>query len=79
VSNKYLVLGSVLLLSTSAMGGKPAKVNEHVCKSVNAKIDQVNSQLRAGYTVKRGEQLKEKLRDLKKQHRACRLKKFKVE
>ena len=77
--NKYLVLGSVLLLSTSAICGEPVKVNETVCKSVNAKIDQVNSQLRAGYTVRRGEQLKEELRNLKDQHRACRLKRFQVE
>lgn len=48
---------------------KPSGVN---CAGIDKQIKRVNSQLRSGYSVKEGERLKEKLRNLKSQRYTCK-------
>ena len=55
---------------------KSAKVNKKQCAGVNKKIQRINSQLKAGYSLKKGEVLKDKLRKLDKQKYTCSRKRY---
>ena len=46
-------------------------VTDKSCRKVVKKIKLLESQLRQGYSLKRGEKLKKRLRKLKKQRYAC--------
>ncbi|MCP3673881.1 MAG: hypothetical protein GY829_05360 [Gammaproteobacteria bacterium] len=74
----YLLI--TFLLSTmnyiAAKTTSDIKISETSCTGVNAKIERLYSQLRAGYKVKQGEVWKAKLRKLKKQRYACKKKRF---
>lgn len=65
----------VTILAWSDLGAAP-KVSESKCKFVTKKIENTQSRLRAGYKVKPGERLKEKLRKLRRLKRACRQKNY---
>jgi len=66
----------LLLFCSTSYAGKTIKVSEKSCTKVDKKISHINSTLRAGYSLKKGEQLKKKLRKLQKQKFACRMKRF---
>ena len=68
-----LVVGTFIALASHATyaGSGDIKVSKSKCQNVSKNIDNVNSQLRSGYSVKQGERLKERLRDLRKLKRAC--------
>ncbi len=63
-----LGLGSTNVIAT--------EVNEYTCKRVEAKIDHVNSKMRAGYTLEQGERLKDEFRKLKKIRNKCKKKRI---
>ena len=69
----YLIL---LLTLTSILNADTTSVNKKTCLSIAKKIKIQNSKLRAGYSLKQGEKLKHKLRLLKKQQYACRMKRY---
>ena len=65
-----LLLGPVLIASPD-----PADraADAAACRQVNAQIRRVESQMRAGYSAKRGVQLEARLRKLRdKRYRICR-------
>jgi len=72
----YVLLIIVLLTSLQLQGGSRLMVNEKSCKGIDIKIEKLNSQLRSGYTLKKGEVWKSKLRVLKKNKFDCRMKRF---
>ena len=51
-------------------------INKKKCAGVNKKMQRINSQLKAGYNLKKGEVLKDKLRKLEKQKYACSKKRY---
>ncbi|MFT5452983.1 MAG: hypothetical protein ACI9N9_002481 [Enterobacterales bacterium] len=55
---------------------KSISINKKKCAGVNKKMQRINSQLKAGYNLKKGEVLKDKLRKLEKQKYACSRKRF---
>ena len=76
---KISALCILFLVSSFVNAGQKYNINKYSCKKVTNKIEYINSQLRAGFTVRRGEQLKEDLRAREKQRRSCKHKGFKVD
>lgn len=70
----------ILILSLGFFSAIEAKSNLPVsrdkCSGTDKKIRRLDSQLRAGYSLKKGEKLKQKYRQLKKLQYACRMKRF---
>ena len=62
--------------SSASSGFTPSKSQ---CAGIEQRIDDINSRMRAGYSTREGEQLKERLRNLKKQRYECKKKGFSVE
>ena len=52
--------------------------NEYECAGVQGNISNIDDRLRAGYKVRTGERLKERLRHLKKLRYACKKAGFKT-
>ena len=77
-----LVIIGLLLVSSNieaarkATASKSISINKKKCAGVNKKIQRINSQLKAGYSLKKGEALKDKLRQLDKQKYACSRKRY---
>ena len=77
-----LIIIGLLLVSSNIEAGRKATasksigINEKKCAGVNKKIQRINSQLKAGYNLKKGEVLKDKLRQLDKQKYACSRKRY---
>jgi hypothetical protein len=63
------IIVSIILFIQPALAAKT--VNEKSCRKVAKQIKQVESQMRQGYSLKKGEQLMNRLRKLKKQRYAC--------
>ncbi len=74
---KCVLLACLLAVVASSSYGKEA-VSPPQCKKIKSKIAKVNSQLRAGYKVKKGEKLKEKYRQLKKVRNQCKRKRYPI-
>ena len=55
----------------SEVASEVAKPNAKSCREVAKKVKRLESTMRQGYTVKKGEQLKRKMRKLKKQRYLC--------
>ena len=55
---------------------KKVTYSKQKCAGIDKKIDRLNSQMRAGYNLKKGERLKAKLRSLEKKKYGCRMKRF---
>ncbi len=66
----------VVLLGLGSASVTATEVNEYTCKRIEAKIDHVNSKMRAGYTLEQGERLKDEFRQLKKIRNKCKKKRF---
>ncbi|PCJ48445.1 MAG: hypothetical protein COA74_08600 [Gammaproteobacteria bacterium] len=62
--------------SRNSKHSKSAVISKKSCSSVDKKINHLNSKLRAGYSLKKGEVMKEKLRRLDKKKYACGRKRF---
>lgn len=62
--------------ANKATASKNLNINKKQCAGVNKKIQRINSQLKAGYNLKRGEVLKDKLRKLEKQKYSCSRKRY---
>ncbi len=72
-----MIKQSLLIAALLSVGvAQASEVSKHSCKRIEAKIDHVNSQMRAGYTLERGERLKEEFRRLKKIRNKCKKKRF---
>lgn len=52
---------------------------KRACKEINRNIDHLNSQMRAGYSLKEGERYRKLLKALKDNRRLCKKKKYPVE
>ena len=77
-----LIIISLLLVSINieaakkSTASKSLSINKKKCAGINKKIQRINSQLKAGYNLKKGEVLKDKLRQLDKQKYACSRKRY---
>ncbi|MFT4806664.1 MAG: hypothetical protein ACI9YE_003900 [Psychroserpens sp.] len=69
---KYLVLVTLLSVSTTALAKKELPVNRYMCQNVEYKIDVVKERQRKGYSSKQGERLRTKLKELKVLERNCK-------
>lgn len=70
---KILVFSLLVMLSFPAT----AKINEAYCKSVNAKIENINKKMKKGYSNSLGEYYKKELKKLEKERYKCWKKGFK--
>ncbi len=73
---KALLIPSILLFSINIYAVNKVKISASSCIGIDPKITNLNSHLRMGYSVKKGEVLKKKLRKLKQQRYACKMKRF---
>ena len=71
-----VVLFILISLSAAALQGAKVDVSKKSCLTIDGKIKKQDSKLRAGYSLKQGEKWKHKLRFLKKQKYACRMKRY---
>ena len=75
------MIGTLLMLpnieaARKNTAAKSISINKKKCAGVNKKMQRINSQLKAGYNLKKGEVLKDKLRKLDKQKYACSRKRY---
>ena len=68
----------LLLVSTTTLANDRFTPSEYTCAGIEKRIDHINSRMRAGYSAKEGERLKQELRALKKQRDVCKKKGFAV-
>lgn len=69
-----------LVLPQLSLAGTPDfKPSKTACAGIDKQIDRVNSKLRAGYSIREGERLKEDLRMLKSKRYSCTRMGFSVE
>jgi hypothetical protein len=74
--NKLITLLPLLFISSptfSASNFEPSKFN---CSAIEKRIKNINSKMRAGYSAREGERLREELRTLKDHRYACKKKQF---
>lgn len=68
----------VFLLFPLASQAGTIKVTKNSCSTVKKQMDNINSQMRRGYSTQQGERLKERLRFLQKEQRQCKNKGYKI-
>jgi len=71
-----MLIGTSLDAAVKTKASKHIKVNKKICIGINKKIETINSLLRVGYSLKKGEVLKAKLRKLEKQKYTCSRKRY---
>jgi hypothetical protein len=77
---KLLIISLIgLAVSTTVMARADFKPSTKKCQGIDKKIDKVNSRLRNGYTVRKGERLKDQLRELKSNRFTCTTNGFSVD
>ena len=76
---KITILIPLMLTATYSFANSGFTPSKYQCSGIEQRIDKINSRMRAGYSTKEGEQLKQQLRDLKKQRNECKKKGFSVE
>jgi len=69
---------SLLFISAPSLGNYVFEPSKYNCQGIEKRIDNINSKMRAGYSSREGERLKEELRQLKKQRNSCKSKGFSV-
>ncbi|MBD3587607.1 hypothetical protein HHX48_17855 [Salinimonas sp. HHU 13199] len=70
---KKILAYSLLLISFIAhSNGYEFSPSKYGCAGIDKEIKLVNDRLRAGYTLREGERLKEELRELKHKRFSCR-------
>jgi len=76
---KKLLILCILFLTSFFVNAKlKYRVDRSHCAIVSVSIKHINNELRAGYAIKRGEQLKELLRARKMQRHSCKSKGFSI-
>lgn len=65
-----------MLLPITLTAANYYKVNKSSCSYIDSEISNTKEDMRVDYNEKKGERLREKLRLLKKQSRACKKQKF---
>jgi hypothetical protein len=79
--NKLTIISVLFMLDlagASAKSDDTIKLTERQCGRTNSEIKKLNQKLRAGYRVREGERLKDKLRKIKKQRYLCKKQGFAV-
>lgn len=71
---KICISLSLLFIANSAFAKFNFEPTQYKCSGIELRIERINSKMRAGYTAREGERLKEELRTLKKQRYACKKK-----
>lgn len=66
----------IILFGSLSFNVYAAKVTKAKCASVSSKITKVHSQLRAGYSGKKGEKLRDKERKLKNLRDQCKKRRY---
>ncbi len=75
--NRIIIFLALLMLFSNNIGAvKKVQLSTKFCSGIDKKISQVDKVLRAGYSLKKGEILKHKLRKLKKLKYACWMKRL---
>jgi len=74
IKAKSILALSTMLLANFAIATSKYQVNKYQCKNVTSEIAEIDNKLRAGYSVKRGEELKAELRKLKSIKYTCKQK-----
>ncbi len=75
---KTYTLLLLLVAATYSFAGSNFTPSKYQCAGIEQRIDNINSKMRAGYSAREGEQLKNQLRNLKKQRYECKKKGFSV-
>ena len=75
---KTYTLLLLLVAATYSFAGSNFTPSKYQCAGIEQRIDKINSKMRAGYSAREGEQLKNQLRNLKKQRYECKKKGFSV-
>jgi len=76
--NKTTISLFLFLVSTTTLAKDRFTPSDYACAGIEKRIDHINSRMRAGYSTKEGERLKQELRALKKQRDMCKKKGFAV-
>ncbi len=76
---KTIALALFMLAATNSVANSKFTPSKYQCSGIEKRIDTINSRMRAGYSMREGEQLKEQLRSLKKQRYECKKKGFSVD
>ncbi|AFS35653.1 hypothetical protein MASE_00380 [Alteromonas macleodii ATCC 27126] len=76
---KTIALALFMLAATNSVANSQFIPSKYQCSGIEKRIDTINSRMRAGYSMREGEQLKEQLRSLKKQRYECKKKGFSVD
>ena len=64
--NKTTISLFLFLVSTTTLAKDRFTPSDYACAGIEKRIDHINSRMRAGYSAKEGERLKQELRALKK-------------
>lgn len=75
---KTYTLLLLLVAATYSFAGSNFTPSKYQCAGIDQRIDNINSKMRAGYSAREGEQLKNQLRSLKQQRYECQKKGFSV-
>lgn len=67
-----------MLISATVNAAYDYPVSKKACARIDSKIEKIDRKLKAGYSVRKGEILKDKLRTLKNQRYDCKQKRFSV-
>jgi hypothetical protein len=78
IMKKAYTLLPLLLTATYSLADSDFTPSKYRCAGIEQRIDNINSKMRAGYSTREGEQLKNQLRNLKKQRYECKKKGFSV-
>jgi hypothetical protein len=78
IMKKTYTLLLLLVAATYSFAGSNFTPSKYQCAGIEQRIDNINSKMRAGYSAREGEQLKNQLRNLKKQRYECKKKGFSV-
>ena len=69
---KLFTMVSMLLVTQVVLADNSIKPDKKLCQKVQSKISLIHSKMKQPYTVRQGEKLKRKLRQLKKVRYQCR-------
>ncbi len=73
---KSIITLSLIFVSAPLLASYEFEPSKYSCQGIEKRIDKINSKMRAGYSSREGERLKDELRQLKKQRNSCKSKGF---
>ncbi len=68
---KWIILVILLIISVNYEAKEKIIVDQKICQNTITEIDNINKRMKAGYSIRRGEYYKERLRKLKKVKYEC--------